>query len=59
MRIGKAKPARSPAARATSARSRAGSSPMSVTHADSPLAMTWLGSEGTSSGCSLAARKAA
>ena len=37
----------------------AASSPMSVTHADSPVAMTWLGSQGTSSGCSLAARKAA
>ena len=31
----------------------------SVTHADSPVAMTWLGSHGTSPGCSLASRKAA
>ena len=60
MRIGKAKPARSPAARPTSARwKRAGSSPMSVTHADSPVTMTFLGSQGTSAGSSLAARKAA
>ena len=61
MRIGKAKPARRPAAWADLARDaqRRASSPMSVTHADSPVAMTWLGSHGTSPGCSLASRKAA
>ena len=52
MRIGKAKPARSPrrAARPRRGWKARASSPMSVTHADSPVAMTWLGSHGTSAG---------
>ena len=59
MKIGNAKPACRPAARATSLRWSPGALATSVTHADSPVAMTWLGSHGTSPGCSLASRKAA
>ena len=59
MRIGNAKPACRPAAWATSLRRSPGAWLTSVTHADSPVAMTWLGSHGTSPECSLASRKAA